>query len=100
MNSLTRNEEAQTGQGQGFQEQSKSNTVDSGAERTREQVIGPTAPRSHTKRLADVTAKLAIQGFSLYPLHDDSLLVTQWGMSKVLPSVEAAERFLAMVGGA
>lgn len=96
----TPNDEALAGQGQGFQEQSKSNAVDSDAERARDQAIGAIAPRSHTKRLADVTAKLAIQGFSLYPLHDDSLLVTQWGMSKVLPSVEAAERFLAMVGGA
>ncbi len=57
------------------------------------------AHRSYTKRLADVTAKLALRGFSLYPLHDESLLVAQWGMSKVLPSIEAAERFSRIVGG-
>ena len=62
--------------------------------------VGEQAPeRSYAKRLADITARLALKGFSLYPLHNDELLVTQWGMSKTLPSIEAAERFLRMVGG-
>jgi hypothetical protein len=56
------------------------------------------APRSDAKRLSDVTAKLAILGFSLYPLHDETLLLTRWNMSRTLPSIEAAEQFLRQVG--
>lgn len=58
------------------------------------------APRSYAKRLLDVTAKLALQGFSLYSLHDDKLLVTRWNMSRTLLSIEAAECFHRQVGGA
>jgi len=57
------------------------------------------APLGYTKRLANVTAQLAVKGFSLYPLTDETLLVTRWNMSRVLPSIEAAERFYRMVGG-
>jgi hypothetical protein len=39
-------------------------------------------------------------GFSLYPLVGDDLLVTRWGLSKVLHGAEAAARFLRAVGGA
>ena len=65
-----------------------------------DELVAEQEPRSSVKRLADVTAKLAMHGYSLYPLTDGTLLVTRWNLSKTLPSVNAAERFLQMVGGA
>lgn len=79
---------------EGFMGNQTADTPYSAAENGIEQ-----APLSYAKRLNDVTAKLALLGFSLYPLHDETLLVTRWNMSRALPSVEAAERFLRQVGG-
>lgn len=56
--------------------------------------------QGYGKRLASVTAKLAMLGFELHPLTGEQLLVGRWNMSRTLASVEAAERFLVMVGGA
>ena len=58
------------------------------------------APRSPAKRLADVTAMLAIRGFSLELQPDRTLLLSRWNMSRTLPSIEPAEQFLGQVGGA
>ncbi len=79
---------------EGFMDNRTSHVGDSAAEPRLDQ-----APRSYGKRLADVTTRLAAAGFSLYPLHDETLLVTRWNMTRTLPSIEAAERFLHMVGG-
>lgn len=42
----------------------------------------------------------AARGWGLYPLSDDSLLASAWGMSRVLPDLHAAQRLLRMIGGA
>ena len=51
------------------------------------------------KRLANLQARFALCGFELHPLHGDNLIVARWGMHKVLPSFDAAERFLTQIGG-
>lgn len=58
------------------------------------------SPQPYTKRLASITAKLAIAGFELYPLTGRQLVLARWNMFRVLPSIEAAERFLVQIGGA
>lgn len=42
----------------------------------------------------------AARGWGLYPLSDDSLLASAWGMSRVLPDLHAAQRLLRLIGGA
>ncbi len=99
MNLHPRNDEAPTGRGQGFREQSHFNGPDSDAQRAGDQA-SDSAPRSYAKRLADVTAKLALQGCALYELSDGTLLATRVNMTRPLPTIVAAERFVALMEGA
>jgi hypothetical protein len=57
-------------------------------------------PRSYAKRLANVTARLALQGCELYQLSDGTLLATRVNMTRPLPTIAAAERFVALMEGA
>lgn len=52
---------------------------------------------THFQRLEKGFAE---RGWGLYPLADESLLVSAWGMSRVLPDLHAAQRLLRMIGGA
>lgn len=42
----------------------------------------------------------AASGFALHPLQGDSLVVSRWGMYRVLPDLPAAEKMLRDIGGA
>lgn len=57
-------------------------------------------PAKRVRQFADLERKLVQLGFKLHPLHDDTLLVERWGISRVLADLAAAERFLSQVGGA
>lgn len=54
---------------------------------------------SRRKRLANLQAHFALKGFTLHPLAHESLIVGKWGLTRVLPDMPAAERFLAQIGG-
>ena len=58
------------------------------------------ATDAQRKALATLTAKMAIAGFSLHPLADGSFLACRWGLSRPLPDLYAAHRFLRHIGGA
>lgn len=47
----------------------------------------------YRKRLTTVQAKLALAGFQLYELSDETLLLTRWGMTRTFPGLNAAEAF-------
>jgi hypothetical protein len=44
----------------------------------------------------------AAKGWRLYPLYGDTLFLTipKWGMSRTLPSIQAAQELLNQIGGA
>lgn len=52
------------------------------------------------KQFASLAARFALKGFELHHLHGDSVMVTRWGLARVLRDLQAAERFLQTVGGA
>ena len=94
-NTVPRNNEAETtGRSLGSNLQTKTDGIDCASV-----AVDGQEAQSYGNRLATVTAQLAARGFSLYPLHDETLLVTRWNMTRVLPSIGAAESFLRMVGG-
>ena len=51
------------------------------------------ADSANVKRLATVTARLALAGFSLEPLAAGGFLVFRWNLSQVLPDLPAVEQF-------
>lgn len=48
----------------------------------------------------ELQQRFARLGFGLYPLADNTLLATRWGMSRVLRGHGSARAFLVQVGGA
>jgi len=52
---------------------------------------------AEVKRLATVTARLALAGFSLESLSAGGFLVFRWNLSKVLPDLLAVEQFYKRV---
>lgn len=55
------------------------------------------ADQGEVKRLATVTAKLAIAGYSLVQLQAGSFLVGRWTWTKELADLVAVEQFLSKV---
>ena len=62
-------------------------------------LVGEKASREH-KRLVNLQAEFARRGFTLDPLIETKVLVRRWGLSRVLDDLDAAERFLKLLGGA
>jgi hypothetical protein len=93
MNSAVRNDEAPTGQGQGFQEQSKSNSDHSDAVRDIDQA---------DKDLATTRALLAFAGWTLHELSNcaggTSFVAARLATSRVLPDRHALRQFARLVG--
>lgn len=50
-------------------------------------------------RLSALQDRFARLGFRLHPLNGDTLLVERWGMTRTLPGLDAAAKFLRSVGG-
>lgn len=50
------------------------------------------------REFRDLQRRFEAAGFALHPLHDESLLVCRWGLSRTLVGIGAARRFLSMVG--
>jgi hypothetical protein len=55
---------------------------------------------AQTKRLATITARLALAGHQVFELADGGYLVARWGMTRACPSLEALQSFARMVGAA
>jgi hypothetical protein len=51
------------------------------------------------KTLVTLTAKLAIAGYSLYPLGDGGYLACRWGQSRAIADLYGVQRFLRQVAG-
>ncbi len=54
-------------------------------------------PPAQVKRVATAAARLALAGYSLYPLADQRYLVAKWNLSKEFQDLKAVEQFLAEV---
>lgn len=57
------------------------------------------AAAPHPTRLGALQDRFARLGFRLHPLNGDTLLVERWGMTRTLPGLDAAAKFLRSVGG-
>ena len=54
---------------------------------------------SYPAKLAHVRAQFESSGFALHPLEGESLVVSRWGMYRVLQNLTAAEQMLQSIGG-
>ena len=52
----------------------------------------------YSQRLARVSAEFASRGFLLHHLDGSKLIVTRWGMTRVLNDLDEAEQMLARLG--
>ncbi|MCV2354629.1 hypothetical protein LNV09_10695 [Paucibacter sp. B2R-40] len=52
------------------------------------------------KAFATIRAELALKGYGLKKQPDDTLLITRWDLCREVESLDAAARFLKMIGGA
>ena len=59
-------------------------------------------PAAPLPRFQLLEQAFAAKGWRLYPLHGETLFVTipKWGMSRTLPSIQAAQELLNQIGGA
>ncbi|WP_448172285.1 hypothetical protein [Rhizobacter fulvus] len=58
------------------------------------------SPADKVKRLATLTAKLALSGYALTQLADGPYLVSRWDRTRELPSLSEVDAFLVQIGGA
>ena len=74
------------------------------------QVQGPdfsqhTQPDSRTadgncKAFATLSAQLALRGYSLHELSDETFFITRWNLSRHVADLQAVARFARQIGGA
>jgi hypothetical protein len=50
------------------------------------------------KAFSSLAARLALAGYSLFRLADDSFLITRWNLSKPCPDLFAVARFARLAG--
>lgn len=53
-----------------------------------------------SKRLATVTAQLALKGYQTYPVTMGGFFVAKWNLTKFCPALEDLEAFASQVGAA
>jgi hypothetical protein len=53
---------------------------------------------AESKRLATVTAQLALKGFQVYPVATGGYFVARWDRTKFCAAIEDLEAFAAQVG--
>ena len=52
-----------------------------------------------SKAFANIRAALALKGYMLLKMHDGTLLIERWGLSRTVDSLTQAAQFLAQIGG-
>ena len=78
----------------GFRTLPQTNSIDSAPRCALDQAPG------YPARLARAQAAYASKGFALHPLGAESVIVSVWGMHRVLPDLKTAEQTLEKIGGA
>ena len=62
------------------------------------QTTAPSVHDAERKKFETIRARLAFKGYELRRQADGTLLVVRWNLARVLPDLDAAERFAIQAG--